>query len=278
MEGRSDKKIIFAGHLEEHDDLKKWGRNAPLDFENPDNKEALIKIADALVEKIKTNGRKAVLFISSSKLRSQQTSELIAKELKNKLGDDIKIRFNTESNLNGNDQGEFVLPDDYVAGQVFEGLKLAGRIYSEEFSVNKNLFYKFGDPFLLENGEYKYPELLQFFNKSGESYKEPLIRMFNSVLNMSHKVGKFEKNTEIVIVAHGLTYHVLRGMNIVADKISVKDYIPQKGELPFKIWDEYLKRNSELRDTAYGFLDISNLENPELIKILEEEINYLNNK
>ncbi|HAS80474.1 MAG: hypothetical protein UR25_C0001G0077 [Candidatus Nomurabacteria bacterium GW2011_GWE1_32_28] len=278
MESRSDKKIIFAGHLEEYDDLEKWKRDAPLDIENPDNQEALIKIVNALVEKIKTNGKKAVLFISSSKLRSKQTSKLIAKELKNKLGNDIKIIFNIEGNLDGNDQGEFILPDEYVVGQVFEGLKLAGKIYLSEFSINKNLDYRFGDPFLLENGDYKYPELVSFFNKSGESYKEPLLRMFNSVLDMSNKTEKFEKNTEIVIVAHGLTYHVLKGLTIVADNILNKNYIIQKGELPFKIWEEYLKTGIELKGEAYGFIDISNLENPELIKMLQEEVQYLNNK
>jgi broad specificity phosphatase PhoE len=275
MEGINDKKVIFAGHLEEHNDLKKWERDAPLDMDIPGNKEALSKIIDALAQKIKTSNRKAVLFISSSKLRSQQTSELIAKELKQNLGDDIKFRFNTESDLDGNDQGQFIIPDEYVAGEVFEGLKLAGKIYLSEFSVNKNLNYRFGDPFLLENGEYKYPELLQFFSKSGESYKEPLIRIFNSVLEMSRKAEKLEQNTEIVIVAHGLTYHILQGMTIVAEDFLKDGSIFQKGELPFKIWDEYLKRTVELKDTAYGFIDISNLGNPELIKILQEEIDYL---
>ena len=141
MEGRNDKKVIFAGHLEEHNDLKRWERDAHLDMDMSDNKEAINKIVDAITQQIKKSNRKAVLFISSSKLRSQQTSELIAKELKHSLGDDIKFRFNIESDLDGNDQGQFIFPDEYVAGQVFEGLKLAGKIYLNEFSENKNLNY-----------------------------------------------------------------------------------------------------------------------------------------
>lgn len=276
MERKSYQNIIFAGHLEEVNDLKKWRRDAPLDSDDPNNKEALAKIVDAIFEKIKINNRKAVLFISSSKLRSQQTSELIAQELKNKLGNSVKFRFSTESNLDGNNQGDFVLPDDYVAGQVFEGLKIAGKIYNTEFSVNKNLNYKFGDPVVLENGTYKYPELLPFFSKSGESYKEPLVRMFNSVLDMSQKVEKLNQNTEVVVTAHGLTYYVLNGLSLIADDLLKGKHVFKKGELAFIIWDKYLKRAEELKDRAYGFIDISNLDNPDLIAKLKEEIDYLN--
>jgi hypothetical protein len=125
---------------------------------------------------------------------------------------------------------------------------------------------------LQDDGSYKYPELLDFFSKSGESYSEPLIRMVTSVLDLSKKVHKLEKKVEVVIVAHGLTYHILRGLGVIGRQILENDLVIEPGGLAYKIWEVYLSRESELRETAYGMLDITNLGNLKLLKKLEDEI------
>lgn len=134
------------------------------------------------------------------------------------------------------------------------------------------MHYRFGDPLIQQDGSYKYPELLDFFSKSGESYSEPLIRMITSVLELSKKIHKLEGNVEVVIVAHGLTYHILRGLGIVGKQILKNDLTIKPGDLAYKIWEVYLSRESELRETAYGMLDITNLGNSELLNILKDEI------
>ena len=264
--------LVFGGHLEEFDNLEKWGRDAPLNMDREDNQEALVKMIDGTAKQMVENGRNAVLFISSSKIRSKETSQLIADGLKNKLGNDIKIRYFEDENLDSNCQGEFILPDNYSAGEVFQGLKIAGKIYGKESFQEKNLHYRFGDPFMQEDGSYKYPELLDFFSKSGESYSEPLVRMITSVLDLSKKVHKLEKNVEVVIVAHGLTYHILRGLGVIGCQILKDGLVIEPGELAYKIWEVYFSRESELRETVYGMLDITNLGNSELLKMLEDEI------
>jgi hypothetical protein len=93
---------------------------------------------------------------------------------------------------------------------------------------------------------------------------------------MSQKVEKLNQNTEVVVTAHGLTYYVLNGLSLIADDLLKGEHVFKKGELAFIIWDKYLKRAAELKDMAYGFIDISNLDNPDLVAKLKEEIDYLN--
>lgn len=110
------KKLVFGGHLEEFDDLEKWSRDAPLNMDRQDNQEALIKMIDGVANNMLENDRNAVLFVSSSKIRSKQTSQLIAEGLKTKLGTGVKIRYSEDENLDSNYQGEFILPENYSAG------------------------------------------------------------------------------------------------------------------------------------------------------------------
>lgn len=281
MEGkgrRPDNEILFVGHLEEVDDLKRWERDAPLDYDREDNIENLKKISDALVEKIRERDKKAVLLISSPKIRAQQTSEWIAKELKSKLGDNIKVRYSVDENLDANSQGKFILPENYTPGSFFEGLKIAGKIYLKESlnQTNSNLHYKFGDPVLQTDGTYKYPELAKYFTESGETYAESLVRIFTSVIEMSSKARKLNSSSvEVVVVAHGFTYHVLKGLTVLGEQIMQGETSVNLGEVAQKIWEIYNTRTSELKDTSFAILDFSNIENEELLSLLRKEINYL---
>ena len=95
---KQNSKMIFVGHLEETDDLKKYGRNAPL-ADTEKNKEDLNKIVEAVVGKIRESNKKAILFVTSSRIRAIETANLIAAEIKKRLGVDIKIRYSSEDNL-----------------------------------------------------------------------------------------------------------------------------------------------------------------------------------
>lgn len=267
--------IVFAGHLEEKNDLRTWGRDAPLDMSRQDNVYALIKIVDAIKKKLKSQNKSSVLFVSSSKRRSLETCEEIQSLLRVEMGGDLKSKISIDTRLDTNDQGKFILPESYEAGDHFPGLSAASKIYIDEFSKKKNINYRFGDPVIETNGTYLYPELCGRFSEYGETYAEVFTRILTSVIDMSHKVEKLNGPTELVVVAHGLTYHILRGLTVLSQQV-LKDGLPlKKGEIPFKVWDIYMSRTSELKDTAYGPLDISDLGNKNLIKILEEEISYL---
>ncbi len=167
---KRNKEILFARHLEEIDDLKKWGRNAPL-MNTEKNEEDLKEIVDAIVSKIKESNKKAIMFVTSPKTRSKETAYLVAAEIKKRLRTNIKIRYVLEDNLRGPEQGEFILPDNYNPGSFFEGLRIASEIFFKESLgfPDHDTHYKFGDPVLKSDGSYKYPELTKYFKTSGET-------------------------------------------------------------------------------------------------------------
>ncbi len=73
---------------------------------------------------------------------------------------------------------------------------MASKIFTKEAhmlnepGMEVNISYRFGDPIQLADDSYKYPELVEYFTKTGESYDETLSLIFNSVLEMSGKYNK----------------------------------------------------------------------------------------
>jgi len=276
MGNKPNPEMFFVGHLDEVDDLEKYGRDAPL-LDSEKNKKILSEASEAIIDRMKDANRKAVMFVTSPKLRAKETADLVAQEIKNKLGGDIKIRFSTNENLKSTEQGEFVLPEDYKPGTFSRELDLASKIFIMESleSPNPNLHYKFGDPIKRPDGSYKYPELAQYFTKTGESYAESLIRILTTVLEASRKTDKFNSSVEMVVVAHGFTYHILNGLTILGEQVKQGDVRLDVGELAPKLWEIYKNGRSEIKSAAYAPLDITNLDNEDLLELLRREIEYL---
>ncbi len=273
---KKKKEILFIGHLQEKNDLKKWERDAPL-ANTEKNKEDLNKIVDAITLKVKESGKKAVMFISSPKIRAKETAGLAGTEIKKRLGENIKIRYSIDENLKPNEQGKFILPEGYNSGSFFEGLNIASKIFIKESleQSHKNLHYRFGDPVILSNGSYKYPELAKYFKVSGETYAESLIRIFSSVIQMSQKVNKLNSSVEVVIISHGFNFHILKGLSILSEQIKKGEMIINTGEIANKIWEIYKNNTTNFKSLAYLPIDITNLGDKELIKFLSREIEYL---
>lgn len=278
METPQNKSLMFVGHLEELDDLKTWDRNGPLDMSRQDNLVALDKIVLALKQTLLKSGKKGVVFISSPKLRAVETCHLIESKLRSDVGGFLKFKVSIDENLDAHKQGTLILPENYKVGDRFEGLKLAAQIYMLEFLEKKNLHYRFGDPVVQKDGSCLYPELKRFFSDCGESYADSFVRVLRSVVDISKKSHKLSKSVEVVVVAHGLTYHILRGLGVISSQVLNGKIKISKGKLAYKVWEVYLSRVAELKDTAYGPLDITNLENQDLINLLEEEISFLSEK
>lgn len=281
MENLPQKKkdILFASHLEEVDDLDKWGRNAPL-AETEKNKENLNQVADEIARRIRVTGKKLVMFVTSPRTRAKETARLVAKEIERKLDGSIKIRYSNDENLKAPEQGKFILPEGYTAGSFFEGLSIASKIFTDESleSDNKNLNYRFGDPLLQEDGSYKYPELATYFKASGETYAQSLIRIFDSVVQLSSKVDKLDKNTELVLVSHGFNFHILRGLSILAEDIKSGKVALNTGDIAHHIWSIYKSNTINFKDLSYVPIDITNLGDRELIDFLSKEIEFLQSK
>ncbi len=270
--------ILVASHLQEIDDLKNHGRDGHL-IDTPENREVLKRQAKAIIFKIKEGDKKSVLFVTSSKIRAIQTSEMIAEEIKRQLGENFHIRYSVDKNLISPDQGEFKLPEDYEAGDFFKGLDIAASIFLNESlgknNTDQNLFYKFGDPVLLENGSYKYPDLLNYFTKQGETYGDSLRRIFGSVLEFSKKSHKAELSTEIVIVGHGFGFHIMRGLSVLSNLEIDELSKMTPNEVVKKIYEIYKKFDGVLGEMGCLPIDISNFKNPALIDLLNKLVNKL---
>ena len=272
------KDILFVGHLQEIDDLRSYGRDAPL-LETEKNKQDLKKIVDAIELKIRETNKKAVLFVTSPRIRAKETARLVSLKLREKLGDGFKFRYSTDENMKSTEQGEFILPENYEAGSFFEGLSIASKIFIQESleQKNKNLNYRFGDPVIEPDGSFKYAELAKYFKASGETYAESLIRIFNSIIEMSKKINKLDKNTEVVLVSHGFNFHILRGLTIIGEKIKKDEVNLNHGDFVFKIWEIYKNNTEDFKSLAYVPLDITDLGNEELILFLSKEVEFLKN-
>ncbi len=276
---KQNREMIFAGHVDEIDDLRKYRRDAPLK-DSEKNCIDLSKISNAIISKMRQSGKKAVIFITSPRIRAKETAVLVALAIKKQLGEEIKIRYSTDEKLKLTEQGEFILPKDYIPGEFFEGLKIASEIFLKESinNLNQNLHYQFGDPVIQQDGSFKYPELAELFIKSGETYAQSLSRIFLSVIEMGYKIHKINSSyTEVVLIAHGFTYHILRGLVVLGEQIKQKNININTGELANILWEIYSKREGELRDIAYAPLDITNLEDEELLELLKKEIKFLEN-
>lgn len=272
--------FLFSRHLDEVDDLKKFGRDAPLE-RSPSNLEKLNKISEALYQKIVDTNKEAVLFITSPRLRAKQTAEWIAEDLKHR-GLDLKIRFSPNDDLRSTEQGDFVIPEDYNPGDFFEGLSLASAIFTKEAHLSDtpgmedNIHYKFGDPVLMPDGSYKYPELVKFFKENGESYSETLVRIYNSVLEMSESYEKMLGRTEVVVVSHGQIYHVLRGLSEISKMIKNGDIDFKTGDSVKLLWQIYNSCDSAQKVTGTCMpLGFDVLNDPKMMEFLRKEVESL---
>lgn len=185
------------------------------------------------------------------------------------------------NDLRASEQGEFILPEGYEPGNEFVGLKMAGNIFEKENkgennTNTKNIDYRFGDPVLGKNGVYKYPELLNHFNQYGETYRETLGRMFRSILELGKKYDKLLGDVEIVIVGHGQTYHIVRGLKIIGERIINDGLELNPGDTIELLWEIYKQCPKEEKTPGISAsVNFSMLGDDRLIKLLEQEISYL---
>ena len=268
--------MMLSRHLDEIDDLKTYGRDAPLET-SPENLEKLERATEAIYQKIVSSGKKAVLFVTSPRVRAVETAELIAENLRQR-DPSLKMRFSSNEDLRATEQGEFVLPEDYQQNDFFIGLDAATKIFtkeahlSDEQGMEDNIAYRFGDPIQLPDGSYKYPELAEYFTKTGESYAETLSRIFNSLLVMSGKYDKLLEATEVVIVAHGQIYHVLRGLSEIHRMIEDGEIEFKKGDSMKLIWKVYNACDPSQKVTGICMpLDFDALNDPEAMSLLKGE-------
>jgi broad specificity phosphatase PhoE len=253
----------------------RYGRNAPL--ENLEqNKQALEKVVDEIIGRINASGKEAVLFVISPRIRAEETAHLVGEEIKRRIGSRVKIRYSVNDDLKSTEEGEFILSEDYEPGSHFGGLEIASRIFIEEsLGPSKNMHYRYGDPVAQPDGTYRHPELAKYFKASGETYAEALTRVFSSVVRMSKKVEKLKSSVEVVLISHGFTFHILRGLAALGEQIKNGKVNISEGEIAEKLYEIYKNDTTDFKSLAYVPLDITNLGDENLMTLLTKEIEHL---
>ncbi len=273
-----EKRVALVRHFDDIDDLETYGRDAVL-LEGQEQKAEAV--ADLLFDQIKERGKKAILFVTSPRVRAKQTAAMVIDAL-HKKDSTLRCVSVEENDLRAIDQGEFVLPIDYVKGQEFEGLSFADQIFFNETHASEvsgredNYDYRYGDPVVLKDGQFRYPQLAKFFKKSGESYRDVLIRLYNLVITMGEKAHKLEKNTELALVTHGQPGQIFKDLKKVAELIRNNEIEYKQGELAKTCWEVYKKRDPSEKVT--GTVDVISIEvltDPYLVGLLKKELSFL---
>lgn len=209
-----------------------------------------------------------------------------------KINNKIKISKITENRIDSLDEGTINVPKGYKKGDFFVGFPKAANAFNKESHATDhgldrdNYLYKYGDPFLLESGDYKYPELLEYFKTYGESYRDLLLRIFESIEETAKKVDKFDKEIKVIVVTHAQVNHIFKDLISLAEKIKKGLVEINEGELPFLAWREFLerynnsKKDLDKEDVFFRFassMDIDYLLDQNILNILKREIKYLKN-
>lgn len=270
---------LVAKHLHDRDDLKKEGRDSGLVAGQED---LALEMATKIYEHATRGGITALIFCVSTKKRTKETAEMVRDSLKNKL---VKLHVFVEedADLREMDQGTFTLPENYVAGDGFDGLKLAWKALSAEtFDADNpskdNLDYHFGDPLRQADGTYKYPELDAYFSKYGESYRDILLRLYSCVIKLSENKERYGDRMLPVIFTHGQPYQVFRDLAEVADMIKNQGLKLIPGELPRICQGIYKARVAREGTIPPGKVDIVSIEyanDSEIISLLKQEMALL---
>ncbi len=260
-------------HLKDEDDFLKFGRDGEI---LPGQEEDAKKYAAELVELAKKEGKRAIFLLSSNFRRTTQTAEKIKEQI-NDSNPDLKVIISTNDALGNINDGEINIPPDYKPGDKLPGFTIGKEIFNKEVfnNSNPNFLYKFGDP--VWNGvDYKYPELKGYFKQFGENYRDFLVRTLSLILDTSKNIDRLDKNTKVVVVAHGLQYEMFYDLQTIA-----KDMIDEKvslkpGDFAQLCWKRYNERISKQKSGAdVRYIDIGILNDEKIVETLRTEINYL---
>jgi broad specificity phosphatase PhoE len=272
-------RAFVVKHLHDRDDLQKEGRDAGL---IPGQENLAAEMATKLYEYATKKGYKALIFCVSTKKRTSETAEMVRDSLRNRSSN-LHVLIEEDAELREMDQGTFVLPEDYKAGDSFDGLTLAWKALSAEtFNADDpskdNLDYHFGDPLCQADGTFKYPELDAYFSGYGESYRDILLRLYSCVIKLSDNKKRYGDRMLPVIFTHGQPYQVFRDLAEVADMIKNQGYKLTPGELPRVCQSAYKARAAREGTIPPGKVDavpIEYADDPEIISILKQEISLL---
>jgi hypothetical protein len=129
---------------------------------------------------------------------------------------------------------------------------------------------------LLPQGGFKYPELASYFRSYGETYRQSLLRLYRVVLECTRIQLKFWRSSEVMVIAHGQTYHIFRGLLAIGRLILSSKITFRTGDTCSLLWNVYKNCcDSEKVTGVCNMLDVSCFQDPVLMSLLKKEVDYL---
>lgn len=272
--------VIIGRHLEDEDDLK-MGLDTELKstkYESGVAIENIQNLSSEIINNTALKDKRNILLIHSPRKRALQTCEIIKKDIKEKS--DLNIRLISDERFAELNHGEIILPEDYKPGKRVEFLSDSWEIFWEETFDKKSFEFKndyhFGDPALLQDGSYKYPELKDKFKTIGESYLELTIRYYEALIDFFENKNRIdESKTEFILIAHSATLSILKQLNTVFKKGRF-----EIGKLMELCWKEYhlSKKAVDYKKSGFGdfsIFDLSDLDGEKISETLKKEVEFL---
>ena len=204
-------KIKIVRHLEE---VASGHIDRDADIEPVDQKEMdrlMNQYLPSIIEDIKSGKYNKMVFVSSDKIRSKRTAEILKKEAGRQL--DIPIDIETDPRTSAEGHGEYkkgVTPKDPL-------IKVAKMAFVKESFENKNPWYRHGSV-ATENNPSAYPELAKIFESSGENQIEISIRMYRFILDLLEKVRENPKTLYVLTVHHIVMSTILTLLHLLEKK------------------------------------------------------------
>lgn len=165
----------------------------------------------AILEEIESGKYDSVTVISSDKLRSKQTTEI----LKDELLKHVSVPINQETDPRTSAEVHGVYRNGVEQDNPL--IKKAKLIYLREAFEKGNVWYRHGS---VENDfdEETYPELDQIFVSSGENQIELNIRMYRFILDLLNRIKENPKNL-FVLSTHHIVMSTILSLQYIAEKV-----------------------------------------------------------
>jgi len=263
--------MIAVRHLEDVNDLKKFGLNGGLEA---GQEELAKKAALELITFAQQEGASYIELFASGQRRTSETAELLESAVSEVIPNFCEI--NTDTRLADLHQGQLNLPENYKEGDMFEPLRDGWNVFWDETFNKGDLLYKFGQD-TSTDGQRKFPKLEGEFLKPGECYAQMAERYYDFLCSVLTQELSVPSKRLIAIIGHSITFGIMHELAVIA-----KDYIkpPMKpipfGDLPRLTWEYFdklkdgvLKNNPKYGEIA--LFDITYLKDEVFIEQLAIE-------
>jgi broad specificity phosphatase PhoE len=274
--------VIVGRPFEDTDDLT-FNRDAPLKALDEESFKLLDTNVREIIRNTEAKGSHKILIVSSPKVRSIQTAEMI-KEGIQILQPDMLMHIRPDERFAELYQGELILPPDYHVGDRVSTLPDAWvafwkETFTEEGEYN-NPDYRFGDPVPLDSSSIRYPEIVGHFSAFGECYREMCLRYYEALVDYFESNRRVkDAGINVVLIGHGATVGILSGLEGVMSHINDGDYDMPTGSLMKACRQEYIQQRArkETQSSRFGGLRSFSLNgvDADVVNLLKEEVEFL---